>query len=41
MDTQSGRIFPGLKDYAREMGMPPDLLVAAFKLENHFHQKLV
>ena len=40
METQQDRSYPGLKQYAKEMGASPDLLIAAFHLENLYHKKL-
>jgi len=33
--------YPGLQEYAREMGTAPELLVEAFHLENFYHKKLI
>src|SRR5690554_1320327 len=40
METQQDRSYPGLKQYAKEMGASPDLLIEAFHLENLYHKKL-
>src|SRR5690554_4468140 len=40
MEIQQDRSYPGLKEYAKEMGTSPDLLIEAFHLENLYHKKL-
>lgn len=41
MNSSDTQIYPDIEAYSKEIGLSPDILKEAFKLENHYHKLLV
>jgi 2-polyprenyl-3-methyl-5-hydroxy-6-metoxy-1,4-benzoquinol methylase len=41
MKPSKDSLYPGLKDYAKEVGTAPELLIEAFQLEKYYHDLLI
>lgn len=41
MNSSDKQIYPDIEAYSKEIGLSPEVLAEAFKLENHYHKLLV
>ena len=41
MKSTDTQLFPDIEAYSKEIGLSPEILQEAFKLENHYHNLLI